>query len=357
MKILLVTPQSKDTALGAVGNYCKKALINLGYEIDVFDFRASQYFKSSMGAYLKKTIKKFYRFPREQLSLAKSLENKKMNIALINKVKQYRPDAVLVLMGDDIFAETLKEIKNQGVIAANWFTDTVLDPRRQRSALIKNISSHYDYFFIYDNEAVLNFTQIDAPCVKSIPLACDSSIHKSISLSRQEKEKYGSQVCFVGSLDSMREDLLRSLTDFKLGIWGNWWEKDVQLLKFYRKKHVYFQEAAKIYNASDITLDIHIFFGTNNKAFDINPRVFEATACGAFVLTNENPYLADLYEIDKEIVCYKSKQELREKIKYYLKHPDQRKTIAQKGQQKAHREHTYEKRLQKIISTVKNKEG
>jgi len=324
MKILLVAPQSRDTVLGVIGNFCKKALINLGYEIDVFDFRTSQYFKSSMGAYLKKTIKKIYRFPREQLSLAKSLENKKMNIALIDKVKQYRPDIMLVLMGDDIFAETLKEIKNQGVIAANWFTDTVLDPRRQRSALIKNISSHYDYFFIYDNEAVLNFTQIDAPCVKSIPLACDPSMHKSISLSEQEKEKYGSQVCFVGTLDwlkdAKRHELLKSLTDIDLGIWGNWKKEDPMLGKFYRKKHVYFEEAAKIYNASDITLDIHIFFGTNNKAYDINPRVFEAAGCGAFVLTNENQYLNELFEIDKEIVCYRDEHELKEKIKSLQPH-------------------------------------
>jgi spore maturation protein CgeB len=355
MKILLVAPQSKDTVLGVIGNFCKSALINLGYPIDVFDFRESRHLKSPAGTFFKKAIKKLYRTPREQFPLARPLHNRKMNNALIEKVRQCRPDVMLVLMGDGISAESLKEIKKQGVKTANWFTDTVLDPRRNRKAFLDNISCHYDYFFIYDNKAVLNYTKIDSPCVQSIPLACEPSIHKSVDLTEQEKKEYGSQVCFVGSLEPMREELLKTLIDFDLGIWGNWWRQDPALEKFYKRKHVYFEEATKIYNASDITLDIHIFFGTDNQAFDINPRVFEAAGCGAFVLTNYNQYLSELFEIDKEIVCYKDKQELKEKIKYYLKYPDLRKTIGDNAKKRAYQDHTYEKRLQKIISTIKNK--
>ncbi|MBM3252503.1 MAG: hypothetical protein FJZ11_06995, partial [Candidatus Omnitrophica bacterium] len=155
MKILLVAPQSKDTVLGVIGNFCKSALVNLGYSIDIFDFRESQYLKSSLGAFFKKAIKKFYSTPREQFPLARPLHNKKMNSALIEKVRQYKPDVMLVLMGDGIFAESLKEIKKLGVKTANWFTDTVLDPRRNRKEFLDSISCHYDYFFIYDNEAVL----------------------------------------------------------------------------------------------------------------------------------------------------------------------------------------------------------
>lgn len=357
MKILLVAPQAKDTVLGTIGNYCKNALMRLGYETEVFDFRESQYLKSPLGTYLKKAIKKFYSFPRTQLQFTKSLQDEKMNKTLLCKVNQFRPDVMLVLMGDGIFPETLDEIKKLGVITANWFTDTAIDPRRERVTFIKNISSHYDYFFVYDNIAVLDSIKIDSPCVESIPLACDPEIHKSIICTEQEKKEYGSQICFVGSLDLTRENLLVSLTDFDLGIWGNWQKENPALMRFYKRKHVYFEEATKIYNASDITLDVHIFFGTNNKAYDINPRVFEAAGCGAFVITNENQYLPEYFKIDEEIVCYKDKQELKDKIKYYLDHPDLRKKIAQNAQQRAYRNHTYEKRLQKIISTIENKEG
>ena len=44
-------------------------------------------------------------------------------------------------------------------------------------------------------------------------------------------------------------------------------------------------------------------------------------------------------------------------IKYYLKHPQERKAIAQRAQQRVYRDHTYEKRLQKIISVIEDKES
>ncbi|MDP2939662.1 MAG: glycosyltransferase [Candidatus Omnitrophota bacterium] len=359
MKILLVAPFSKDTVLGVIGNYCKNALINLGFNPQVFDFRESKCFRNTLGGFFKKTIKKVYKFSRQQISFVNSLEKKTMNRALLEEVRQFKPDIMLVLMGDNISATTLEEIKRQGIITANWFTDTVIDPRGERMSFVQQIAPHYDYFFIYDSEEVLKNIKIDAPCVRSIPLACDPSIHKSLNLTQKERGYYASEVCFIGSLvsslDARRIEILRHLREFDLGIWGNWKEKDPLLYRFYKKKHVYLQEATKIYNSSDIALDIHIFFGTDKKAFDINPRVFEATACGAFVLTNESSYLANLYEIDKEIVCYSDVQELKQKIKYYLNHPQDRKAIAKQGQKRAHAEHTYEKRLGKILSIIETK--
>jgi len=352
MKILLVAPQSRDTVLGTIGGHCKEALINLGYNVETFDFRQSQYLKSPIGSLFKKSVKKFFPFSPRQIPFIDTIEREKMNRSLLATTKEYRPDILFVLMGDTIFPKTLKKIKKLGIIIVNWFLDTVIDPRCQRISLVEHISPYCDYFFIIDSQDVLNYIDIGAPCVRSIPLACCPTIHKSIIMTPNEKKKYSSEVCFVGSINYRREKILKSLTDFDLGIWGNWEKEDPLLYRFYRKKHVYLEEAVKIYNASEITLDIH-FFGTEKRAFNINPRVFEATGSGAFVLTNKNPYLADLYEIDKEIACYRDEEDLKEKIKYYLEHPEGRKRIAQRGQQRAHRNHTYEKRLKEIFSIIK----
>jgi len=62
MKILLVAPQSPDTTLGTIGGYCKKTLENLGYDLEVFDFRQSQYSRSPIGSFLRKILEKFFLF-------------------------------------------------------------------------------------------------------------------------------------------------------------------------------------------------------------------------------------------------------------------------------------------------------
>ncbi len=350
MKVLLVAPQSHDTVLGMIGNHCRKALENIGYEIETFDFRQSRYFKSSFGSLLKKGIKKLSPFSPQRIPLIKSLEREKMNKSLLAVTREYRPHILLVLTGDNIFTETLEEIKKSGITTVNWFTDPVLDPGRKDFA--RNISAYYDYFFIFESERVLNYTKLKSRYIKTVPLACDPDVHKSIDLSEKEKQKYGSEVCFTGTIKFEREKILNSLTHFNLGIWSSNLKKSSSLIKFYRGKCLLDEENARIYSASDIVLDISTPYGKTNEVFYTNLRVFEVTACGAFLLTDKSPHLSKLYDIGEEIVCYRDEKELKELIKYYLSHPEERKRIAKKGQERAYHEHTYEKRLRKILSIV-----
>ncbi len=357
MKILLVAPQSKDTALGTIGGYCKKGLENLGYDLEVFDFRQSQYLKSPIGAFFKKGIKKISPFPPRGIPFINSIEREKMNKSLLAITKEYQPDIVFFLMAGTIFPiflETLGKIKKSRITTVNWFHDTVLAPICKD--YVQESSPYYDYFFIIDSEDVLNYIKIGAGCVKTIPLACDPEVHKRIDLSEEEKRIYGNEVCFVGTLKYNREKILAQLLDFDLGIWGHWLKRSPKLKRCYRRQHVYGEETVKIYNASKIILDIPISYGTEDKAFYFTPRVFQVPACGAFLLTNESSYLSDLYEIGTEIICYKDEKQLKEMIKHYLKHPEERNRIAQKGQERAYRDHTYEKRLKEIFSIVGKKE-
>lgn len=350
MKILLVAPQSKDTILGTIGCYCKNALINLGYNVSVFDFRQSHYLKRGAGSVLKKYIKKISPRISHQLPFVKSLESKKMEKSLLATAKEYKPDILFVLMGDTIFSQTLEAIKKTGVITVNWFHDSVIHPIRKE--FVENISPYYDYFFMIDSESVLRHIKIGSQYVKTVHLGCSPEFHKTIELSGKEKNYYGSDVSFVGTVKYKRAEVLSSLAEFKLGIWGYWTEKIPELERFYRKQHIFGEDAVKIYNASKIIIDIHESYGSTEKLFNVTPRVFEVPASGSFLLADYNPCLSSLYEIDKEIVCYKDENDLREKVKYFLEHEEERKIIAQKGQQRAYRDHTYEKRLKEMFSII-----
>jgi spore maturation protein CgeB len=350
MKVLLVAPQSKDTILGTIGCYCKDTLIDLGYEVETFDFRQSQYLKGSVASFVKKIIKKFFPKPVYRIPLVNSLENEKMNKLLLKVTEEYRPNIFFVLMGDGILSQTLEKIKNMGITTVNWFHDSVLAPIRKD--FVENISKYYDYFFMIDSVEVLNYIKISSGCVKTIPLACIPEIHKTLSLSEKEIKKYGSEVSFVGTVKFKRAEVLSSLTEFDLGIWGYWLEKEHKLKNCYRKQHIFGREAIKIYNASKIILDIHLSYGTGDRKFNVTPRVFEVPASGGFLLVDETPQMTELYEIGKEIICYEDENDLKEKIRYYLAHPEERKLIAQKGQERAYRDHTYENRLKEIFSII-----
>ena len=55
----------------------------------------------------------------------------------------------------------------------------------------------------------------------------------------------------------------------------------------------------------------------------------------------------------KEIACFETPEELREKIRYYLEHEDERLAIAAAGHERAQREHQAIHRLQRIIDDVR----
>lgn len=350
MKILFAAPQSTDTILGTIAGYCQNALKNFSHDITNFDFRQSRYLKSHAGLVIKKYVKRIFPDVNRQIPFARSLERGKMNRCLLKAAEEEKPDVLFVLMGETILPETLCKIRKLGIITVNWFHDSVLHPMRRD--FVQTVSPYYDYFFMIDSENVLNYIKISSRCLKTLPLACAPEVHKNMDLSDEEKQRYGSDICFIGTVKFKRGEILRYLADLDMGIWGYWSEVIPALKNCYRKQYVFGRESIKIYNASKIALDIHPSYGTGDKLFNVTPRVFEVPASGTFLLTNENPLLADLYKVGEEIVCYKDEKDLKDKIKYYLAHPEERKAIALKGQQRAYCDHTYQKRLERIISII-----
>lgn len=78
-------------------------------------------------------------------------------------------------------------------------------------------------------------------------------------------------------------------------------------------------------------------------------RVIDILGAGGFCLTNYSEETLELFEEGKEIATFKSPEELVEKIDYYLKHDEERETIAAAGQKKVLENFTYAKKLRKLI--------
>jgi spore maturation protein CgeB len=86
-------------------------------------------------------------------------------------------------------------------------------------------------------------------------------------------------------------------------------------------------------------------------------RLYEATGVGAMLLTDRKDNLHELFEIDKEVVSYSSKEEAAELVRYYLDHPEESQKIAQAGQARTLRDHTYEKRMSELVSILQGHIG
>lgn len=106
--------------------------------------------------------------------------------------------------------------------------------------------------------------------------------------------------------------------------------------------------APKVYHLSKINLNITLRSIETGTPL----RIFDVMSVGGFMMSNYQRELDELFVVDKEIVLYESMDELKEKVKYYLKHEDKRRRIAVAGYEKVKQCYSYPKVLEKIIKIV-----
>lgn len=106
-----------------------------------------------------------------------------------------------------------------------------------------------------------------------------------------------------------------------------------------------FEDAARKFSLSKIVFNISI-------KDDINMRVFEALSTGSFLLTNWIPTIDHLFIDGKNLVTYKTLDEMVDKAKYYLNHEKEREKIAESGYEAFMKNHTYKHRVERILEKV-----
>jgi spore maturation protein CgeB len=84
----------------------------------------------------------------------------------------------------------------------------------------------------------------------------------------------------------------------------------------------------------------------------IPQRVFDIMAAGGFVISNYQLEIEELFEIGKEIVVYDTLKDLKEKIRYYLEHEEEREQIAYNGYLKVKNTHSLDNKLKDMLNQI-----
>lgn len=110
----------------------------------------------------------------------------------------------------------------------------------------------------------------------------------------------------------------------------------------------YYEEMPYIFKASDINLNITL----RSIQRGIPLRAMDIMGCQGFLLTNYQEDMLRFFAPGEDFVYYESRQDLVDKVLYFLEHEDERLEIARRGYEKVCAEHTYELRLQEILDIV-----
>ena len=274
------------------------------------------------------------------------IENR-LYVKIANHAENFNPDLILT-HSTWVPPSPLRELKKKTKAKiACWFPDHPANLGRQYL-----LSGCYDYLFFKDKYLVKMANRINQNAFY-LPECCDPRWHNKIELSEKDLAIYGCDVTIAGNIYHYRAKIFEELSKIcKIKIWGppipRW--LDTPINKLHQNKTVTETEKAKAFLSSKIV--VNTFQG---EVEGVNLRTFEAAGSGAFQICEYRKELEELFHVGEEIETFQNIDELKEKIKFYLENPQKRKEIAEKGYLRAHKDHTYEKRLSELVSHIERK--
>lgn len=338
MKILVIGRQFPDSFARNISETFR----DMGY--DVFTYQESQLFprlrpvRSLGGDRVLREIESLLirGFPKMEERVHRPL------LRLVTKIK---PDFVLNTYNSipPWVIDAIKDIS--GAKVALWFPDHLANFGRQYI-----LTSSYDALFFKEPYIVrILKDKLELPAYY-LPECCNPKWHHRIELSPQEQRRYGCDLAIAGNMYPWRDKILSQFVEYDLRIWGDnfpHWLNSPLRGKF-QNHFVAELEKAKAFNAAKIVINtIHYA-----EIEGVNCRLFEAAGCGAFQITDWKECLPELFCPGEEIITYRTRRELKELVDYYLAHPEEREKIAIASYERAHRDHTYRNRLNKMLEVL-----
>lgn len=108
----------------------------------------------------------------------------------------------------------------------------------------------------------------------------------------------------------------------------------------------YFREMPLVFRQSRVNLNI----SRRGIKSGIPLRAFDVLGSGGFLLSNFQADFLDFFVPGEDFVYYESKEDLLQKVDYYLTHEEERQAIARSGHDKVAAGHTYRHRIREILS-------
>ena len=197
------------------------------------------------------------------------------------------------------------------------------------------------------------FWSIDSHCVPQLhSQTCDLNKIDIVLNAIESHSRYFKQKSYYLP-NAYPDDLIYHKPEIQktidVGFCGNWVNRQDWVLSIPNIKKDIMVIGDDMVNAIN-SFKIHF---NRNMSDDINYRTFETLGCKTFLLTNHTENLDRLFNIGEHLITYSSKQDLNDKVRYYLGNPDIREKIANAGYEHVKKNHTYLNRAKEVLDIIK----
>jgi spore maturation protein CgeB len=278
--------------------------------------------------------------------------------ALIDAAIRFKPEMLFIYKGSYVKAETIAQIKRLGATAVNVYPDIGFS---SQSPYLEAAMRQYDIVFTSKSFRLQYMKNtLGVSNAVFMPHAFDPEVHYPAPLEPEEWTRYASDVALIGTWSPKKgalvEHLCVSIPDMVLKVWGNQWERASPVLAgALQGGSLTGLEYAKGVRATKIALAPLVESPSDSTEGDkTTARTFEIPAIGSFMLHERTEEATGFFEEGRECEMYGDRDELVAKIRYYLGHERERKSIARAGCLRAHKSgYDYDTRVATVLAAVK----
>lgn len=289
----------------------------LGWEVQ--PFRVTEYLGSNLASRLEK-----------KLLLGPQIL--RLNRELKSAVRRHRPAILLLFKPIYFLPSTIEEIKNAGDTILITFNNDNPYEDGDRFRLWRHYHHLIQFCDIncFARPSDLNFAAAEhVPNPHWIKFWYVEGLHRPLP---QVREEFRNEVVFAGHYEpDGRAETIEYLlhAGMNLQVFGSEWKRA-------SKNKLLCSQQIRILHGEDYVqalagAKLGLVFLSHRNRDQYTIRCFEIPACGTMMIAPRTPVVQSLYDEDREAVFFESREELLDKIRFYLVHDDARSRIASAG--------------------------
>lgn len=264
---------------------------------------------------------------------------KSYNDGIVAEAVRLRPKVLVTVKGSYIRPETLRRLRQSGILTVNFYPDFRFD---HGDAFNEALFAGYDLVITTKSFQVEYLaSRLGRDRVAMVHHGYSPSVHRRRSTDSQPR--YLWDVCYIGNASPAKlawlEPLASALGHRTMTVVGDRWTETAagtSVAPYVLGMQLSGDYFARAVEHSRVNVAIHMGAGGTHGWEDlVSTRSFEIPACGGFMLHVDNDEIRTLFEPGAEIDVFSSPDDLVAKVDFHLKHETQRQEIAVSGHARA----------------------
>ena len=268
-----------------------------------------------------------------------------MNRDLLKRVSAWMAESPFhviftYLSGEQVSAHTIEKLRVFGVpivnLALNDKEHFVGKIRGGQAMGMRDICRHFDLCWTSTEDALIKYC-VEGALPLYLPEGANPAVHRPYDVEREF------DVSFVGQCYGNRPAVIERLRQagIRVEAFGFGWPNGPLTT----------EEMVRMYSRSRINLGFGGVAG-HDDTYCLKGRDFEIPMSGGLYVTESCAELERFFRPGEEIVTYRDFDDLVEKIRRLLSHPEEAERIRKAGFERARAEHTWEMRFEKVFKLM-----